>query len=176
MKKIGILSDTHGHLDDRILHHLQGCDEIWHIGDWGTIAVSDSIVKLGKKVRGVFGNIDGRELRLSYPEKLTFNCEGVKVSMVHIGGYPGRYSPGIRQLILEKKPGIFLSGHSHILKVMRDKNLDLLHINPGAAGHYGFHKIRTLILMEIDEGRPKNMQVVELGKRATGAIDPAEGL
>jgi len=164
MKKIGIISDTHGYIDERILYFLSDRDEIWHGGDWGTIEVSDKLSKTCP-VRGVYGNIDGQELRLTYPEVAKFTCEGLKILIVHIGGYPGHYSQLARKEIMDFKPDIFISGHSHITKVMRDKTYNLLHINPGAAGISGFHKVRTLILLEIDGKEIKNVRVVELGNR-----------
>ena len=164
MKKIGIISDTHGYLDDRIIHHLSDRDEIWHAGDWGNIEVSDKL-KAVTKVRGVYGNIDGKDLRLTYRESIKFPCEELTVVITHIGGYPGRYSPAIREKLKANPPDIFICGHSHILKVMRDPKLKLLHINPGAAGISGFHKVRTLVLMEVEGKEIKNLRVVELGKR-----------
>src|ERR1017187_3152704 len=164
MKKIGIISDTHGYLDDRILHFLSDRDEIWHAGDWGGIGVSDKLAALAT-VRGVYGNIDGREIRLTYPKVLRFACEGVDVLITHIGGYPGKYDHGIRAELQSRPPDLFICGHSHIVKVIRDPKLGLLHINPGAAGRSGFHFVRTLMLLEIEEKQIKNVRVVELGPR-----------
>jgi uncharacterized protein len=152
-------------MDDRIIHFLSDRDEIWHAGDWGTIEVSDKLAAIAP-VRGVYGNIDGREIRLTYPKDLRFNSEGLEVVMTHIGGYPGKYSPDIRKELQLNPPGLFICGHSHIMKVMRDPKLGLLHVNPGAAGISGFHKVRTLVLFEIDNGKMQNMKVVELGKKA----------
>jgi putative phosphoesterase len=166
MRKIGIISDTHGYMDDRIIHFLSGRDEIWHAGDWGGIEVSDSLAKVAP-LRGVYGNIDGREIRLSYPKDLVFKVEDVNVYITHIGGYPGRYSQDARKIISGEKPDLFICGHSHILKVMRDPKIGLLHINPGAAGRSGFHKVRTLVLLEIDGRNIQKVQVVELGRRTT---------
>ncbi len=163
--KIGLLSDTHSYLDDRILHHLSNCDEIWHAGDFGNLEVSDTLANL-KPLRGVYGNIDDQSIRLVHPKVNRFKAEGLEVLMTHIGGYPGRYHPDIRNEIQQNPPGLFITGHSHILKVMPDKKLGLLHLNPGATGKHGFHKVRTLILFEINGGKIENLQVVELGKRA----------
>ena len=163
--KIGLLSDTHSYLDDRILHHLSSCDEIWHAGDFGSLEVSDTLAGL-KPLRGVYGNIDGQTIRLIHPKVNRFTVEGLDVLMTHIGGYPGKYHPDIRNEIQQNPPGIFITGHSHILKVMPDKKLNLLHLNPGAAGKHGFHTMRTLMLFEINKGKIEKLQVVELGKRA----------
>jgi putative phosphoesterase len=163
--KIGLLSDTHSYLDDQILRHLQACDEIWHGGDFGTVAVSDTLAALAP-LRGVYGNIDDQQIRRIHPKVLRFTTAGLEVLMTHIGGYPGRYHPDIRPVIKAQPPQLFISGHSHILKIMPDKSIpNLLHINPGAAGRQGFHRIRTLVKFEIQEGRILNLQVVELGPK-----------
>ena len=164
MKKIGLLSDTHGYIDDRIMSHLSICDEIWHAGDFGTSEVLDQLKKLGP-VRGVFGNIDGMELRKSLPEELLFDLEELKVWIIHIGGYPPKYSRQIKDDLKRYNPGLFICGHSHILKVVFDKERNLLHINPGAAGHAGFHVIRTMVRFEINQGKIENLEVIELGRR-----------
>ncbi len=161
MTKIGLLSDTHGYMDSAILKHLESCDEIWHGGDFGTWEVAHQLQNL-KPLRGVYGNVDGQDLRTEFPEKLIFQCEAVKVCMIHIGGYPGRYSPGVRNVLIAEKPALFISGHSHILKIMFDEKLNLLHMNPGAAGIQGWHKIRTLIRFVIDGAEMKNCEVIEL--------------
>ena len=166
MKKIGIISDTHGYMDERILHFLSDRDEIWHAGDWGDIAMSDALRKICL-VRGVYGNIDGRDIRMTYNEKTKFICEGMTIFITHIGGYPGRYAPYIREELKRNPPDIFICGHSHITKIVRDPKLNLLHINPGAAGRSGFHKVRTLVLMELDNKQIKGIRVVELGSRTT---------
>ena len=163
--KIGLLSDTHSYLDNRILHHLSSCDEIWHAGDFGSLEVSDTLANL-KPLRGVYGNIDDQSIRLVHPKVNRFKVEGLEVLMTHIGGYPGKYHPDIRTEIQQHPPGLFITGHSHILKVMPDKKMNLLHLNPGAAGKHGFHHVRTMILFEINAGKIENLQVVELGKRA----------
>jgi len=165
LKKIGIISDTHGYLDERIIHHLKDRDEIWHAGDWGGIEVSDKLAAIAE-LKGVYGNIDGREIRLSYPKVLRFNCEGIHVLMTHIGGYPGKYAQDIRDEIKSNPPNLFICGHSHIVKIMRDPKSGLLHINPGAAGKSGFHKVRTLVLLDIEGSQIKNLRVVELGPKS----------
>ncbi len=163
--KIGLISDTHGYLDDKILGHLRGVDEIWHAGDFGSLEIIDELKKI-KPLRGVFGNIDGKEIRIEYPEDLIFEVEGCKVWMTHIGGYPPKYVPRVRKRIQEVSPLLFISGHSHFLKVMRDENFpNLLHVNPGATGHHGFHKIRTMVTMELKGGRIVSLNAIELGLR-----------
>ncbi|GAA3924843.1 metallophosphoesterase family protein [Hymenobacter algoricola] len=164
MKKIGLLSDTHSYLDERILHHLSGCDEIWHAGDFGTAEVAGQLAALAP-LRGVYGNIDGRDVRLTQPLVQRFEIEGLRVLMTHIGGYPGHYSPAARLLLAQEPPGLFISGHSHILKVMPDPRLPLLHLNPGAAGRHGFHRVRTLLRFAVAAGKVQQLQVVELGPK-----------
>ena len=164
MKKILLLSDTHGHLDSRILKYAQEADELWHAGDIGTTAVSDALQKF-KPLKAVFGNIDGGEVRKEFPLNNRFMCEEVDVWITHIGGYPGRYSPAVKEEIKQNPPNIFISGHSHILKVMNDKKLRLLHMNPGAAGKQGFHQMRTMLRFVIDGKEIKNLEVIQLGKR-----------
>jgi uncharacterized protein len=169
MLRIGLLSDTHGHLDDGIKTHLAPCDEIWHAGDIGPIAVTDTLAKW-KPLRAVHGNIDDAKVRLTYPEDLIFTVEGVKVLITHIGGYPGHYVARVRQLLMQERPKLFICGHSHILKVMSDPKLDLLHMNPGAAGVHGFHQMRTLLRFTVDKGSIRDLEAVELGKRGDGAL------
>lgn len=164
MTRILLLSDTHGYIDDRILEYTQQADEVWHAGDIGTISVTDQIQKI-KPLRAVYGNIDGTEIRKEFPLNNRFYCEGVDVWITHIGGYPGRYAPDIRSVIRQNPPKLFISGHSHILKVMNDKSLGLLHMNPGAAGKQGFHQMRTMLQFVIDGTNIKDLQVIELGKR-----------
>lgn len=164
MKKIGLLSDTHSYLDDRILHHLRGCDEIWHAGDFGTAEVAETLETVAP-LRGVYGNIDGPDVRRTQPLVQNFEVEGLRVLMTHIGGYPGHYSPAGRALVQQERPGLFISGHSHILKVMPDPRLGLLHLNPGAAGRHGFHKVRTLLRFEVAAGKVQQLQVIELGPK-----------
>ena len=164
--KIGLLSDTHGYLDDRILAHVQGCDEIWHAGDFGTAAVSERLAEVAP-VRGVYGNIDGPDVRSLHPKVNCFSCEGLNILMIHIGGYPGRYKPEVPALLKKQSPGLFICGHSHILKVMHDpKHGNLMHLNPGAAGKHGFHVVRTLLRFEVNAGKVQHLQAIELGKRA----------
>jgi putative phosphoesterase len=162
---IGLISDTHGYLDPKIYDYFNSCDEIWHAGDFGTIEVSDELEKF-KPLKGVYGNIDGTELRKVHPLIQCFEIEGLKVLMTHIGGYPGKYYPKIKELFNTEKPDIFICGHSHILKIMRDKNYNnMLFINPGAAGKEGFHKIKTMVRFNLDKGKISDMEVIELGKR-----------
>ncbi|QKJ30054.1 metallophosphoesterase family protein [Mucilaginibacter mali] len=163
MTKIGLLSDTHGYIDDNILRHFDNCDEIWHAGDFGTMEVADRLSAL-KPLRGVYGNIDGGDLRKTFPEHLRFMCEDVDVWMTHIGGYPGRYNPAIRNEIYTKPPKLFICGHSHILKVMFDEKIKCLHINPGAAGKQGWHKVRTLIKFCVSDEKIHTLEAVELLK------------
>lgn len=164
MKRIGLLSDTHGYIDQGIKKHFANCDEIWHAGDIGNVNVSDTL-SAWKPYRAVYGNIDGGKLRLMHPEDQLFELEGVKVLMTHIGGYPGRYVPRIRELILREKPKLYICGHSHILKVMYDKKHEVLHMNPGAAGISGFHQIKTMLRFVLDNGNIRDLEVIELGKR-----------
>ncbi|OQY04952.1 MAG: YfcE family phosphodiesterase [Bacteroidetes bacterium 4572_117] len=161
MKKIGLLSDTHSHIDDKILGFFKDVDEIWHVGDIGSWDVVDKLRAI-KPLKAVYGNIDGLEFRQEFEAALVFKCENVNVAMVHIGGYPGRYEKGIKQILKENKINLFISGHSHILKVIYDKKLDLLHINPGAAGKSGFHKVRTAIRFSIDKDKISNLEILEL--------------
>jgi putative phosphoesterase len=164
MTKIGLISDTHNFLDDAVFNYFDKCDEIWHAGDFGTAEIADKL-KAFKPLKGVYGNIDGPDIRYSFPEELVFNCEEVTIYMKHIGGYPNKYAPGVKQRIMETHAGLFISGHSHILKVMYDEKLKCLHINPGAAGKQGWHQVRTLIRFDIDAKNIKNCEVIELGKR-----------
>ena len=161
MTRIGILSDTHGMLDDRILEHFANCDEVWHAGDWGSMEIVNKL-RAFKPVRGVWGNIDSHDIRAIFPQHNRFMCEGVKVWLTHIGGYPGKYDPLVRPDIFMQPPKLFVCGHSHILKVQNDRALKLLHIYPGAAGKYGFHKVQTLIRFEIDGENIQNLEVIEL--------------
>ncbi len=164
MIKILLLSDTHSYIDDQILKFVKQADEIWHVGDIGDIKVTDTIKNL-KPLRAVYGNIDNTEIRSEFPLDNKFTIENVSVWMTHIGGYPNRYDVRIREEIKNKPPKLFISGHSHILKVQYDKNLNLLHINPGAAGKHGHHQIRTMIRFVIDKSEIKNLEIIELEKR-----------
>lgn len=164
MKRIGLISDTHSALDETVFDYFEECDEIWHAGDIGHPSVADRLAAF-RPLRAVYGNIDEPSLRHRFPEDLRFELEGVSVFMTHIGGYPGRYSQRVRELLRAQPPGLFICGHSHILKVMPDKKLGLLHINPGAAGYQGFHKVRTIVRFSLEAGRVSELQVVELGPR-----------
>lgn len=164
MKKILLLSDTHSHIDDRILAYASEADEVWHAGDIGDLKVTDDLKKVAP-LSAVFGNIDDAEVRKEFPLNQRFLCEKVDVWITHIGGYPGKYSPAIREEIRKNPPKLFISGHSHILKVMNDKSLNLLHMNPGAAGIYGFHKMRTMLRFKIDGDKIFDLEVIELGAR-----------
>jgi putative phosphoesterase len=165
MTRIGLLSDTHGWLDDAVFTHFDGCDEVWHGGDFGSEAVADALSAF-RPLRGVYGNIDGAGLRARFPLRQSWACEGVTVFMTHIGGYPGRYSPGVAAAIGDATAGLFISGHSHILKVIYDDRLRCLHMNPGAAGRQGWHQVRTLLRFTIDGSDIRDCSVVELGRRS----------
>jgi len=165
MKEIALISDTHTYFGEDVNKYLSKCDEIWHAGDIGDLETLDKYRSI-KKVRAVYGNIDGHEVRSDSPEHLFFTLESVKVVMIHIGGYPNRYTPKARNLIHKYRPDIFISGHSHILKIIGDPKYNLLHMNPGSCGKKGFHAIRTLILFNLDKGKIENVRVVELGQRA----------
>jgi uncharacterized protein len=164
MTRIGLISDTHGYLDDAVFKHFEGCDEIWHAGDFGNIALANKLTAF-KPLKGVYGNIDGQDIRTVYPEKLRWTCEGVTVFMTHIGGYPPNYNPAVKKELIAHPAQLFICGHSHILKVMFDDKLQCLHMNPGAAGMQGWHKVRTLIRFVIDGSNMKDCKVIELGKR-----------
>ena len=164
MKKILLLSDTHGFIDEQILKFVKQADEVWHAGDIGNLLVTDTIKKL-KPLRAVYGNIDGNDARVEFPLDAKFTLEDVSVWMTHIGGYPNRYNQRIREEIKKTPPKIFIAGHSHILKVQFDKKLDLLHLNPGAAGNHGFHKIRTMLRFKLDVGDIKDLEIIELATR-----------
>lgn len=164
MTKILLLSDTHSYIDDRILKYASEADEIWHAGDVGEIKVADELQAI-KPLRAVYGNIDNAEVRGEFPLNRIFSVDGVKVVMTHIGGYPGRYNARVKELLINEKPKLYICGHSHILKVMHDKKLNLLHMNPGAAGIHGFHQVRTMLRFTLDNGKIDNLEVIELGKR-----------
>ena len=164
MKKILLLSDTHSDIDDTILKYVKLADEVWHAGDIGDLKVTDTIKKL-KPLRAVFGNIDNHEARLEFPLNNRFLCEGVSVLITHIGGYPGKYSPAIREEITQNPTKLFICGHSHILKVMFDKILNCLHMNPGAAGISGFHQKRTMLRFEIDGDKIQSLEIIEIGDK-----------
>lgn len=167
MKRIGLLSDTHSDLDESIFQYFAECDEVWHAGDIGSLQVTDRLEAF-KPLRAVHGNIDNAAIRVTYPEDLRFDCEGMDVWITHIGGYPGRYSKRVSDVLKVNPPDLFICGHSHILKIMPDKKYNLLHINPGACGTHGFHLVKTIVRFTIDAGKIRDVEVVELGKR--GAI------
>jgi putative phosphoesterase len=160
MTKVGLISDTHGYLDPAVFKHFANCDEIWHAGDIGDADLVDKL-RAFKPLRIIYGNIDGSQIRSFVPAELVFECEGLKVAMTHIGGYPGKYTFDARRLISENHPAMFICGHSHILKIMYDKQNNLLHINPGAAGNHGWHKVKTLVRFSISEGKVSDLEVVE---------------
>lgn len=162
--KTGLISDTHSYLDPLIAENLTLVDEIWHAGDIGNMTTFETLEKINP-VRAVYGNIDGHELRAFLPSFQLFEIEGLKIFMTHIGGYPGKYAKNVRLILEKNKVDIFISGHSHILKIMPDKELNLLHINPGSAGNYGFHKVKTMVVFELNSGKIENLKVIECGKR-----------
>ncbi len=162
--RILLLSDTHGYMGDDILSFVESVDEVWHAGDIGEGDVIEQMEQI-KPVRSVYGNIDQAAIRDKSPLNQIFELEVLKVFMTHIGGYPGRYNARVRQLIQTEHPKIYICGHSHILKVVPDNKYQLLHLNPGACGHHGFHKVRTMLRFDITRGEIKNMEVIELGKR-----------
>jgi putative phosphoesterase len=163
MKTIGLLSDTHHYWDEKLRNFFRDTDEIWHAGDIGSLAVADEMAAF-KPLRAVYGNIDGADVRNVYPAMQRFTVENVDTLMTHIGGYPGRYEPAVLRELMKKPPQLFISGHSHILKVMHDKKFDILHINPGAAGIYGFHALRTAVRFTLDNGNISGVEVAEWKK------------
>ncbi len=165
MKKILLISDTHSYLDPKLQKYINDADEVWHAGDIGNIDVCNQIEKC-KPLKAVFGNIDSSEATTKYPENLIFNCENIKVLITHIGGYPGKYPAKIKKLIKEHQPKLFICGHSHILKIMFDKENNLLHVNPGACGSHGFHVIKTAVRFEIEKEEIQNLAIIELGNRS----------
>jgi len=164
MTKILLLSDTHGYLDKAMLKYIKQADQVWHAGDIGSLNIVSEIEKI-KPFKAVYGNIDDQKIRAIFPLINRFKCESVDVFITHIGGYPGRYEKSIKPLLIKNPPQLFITGHSHILKVMYDKTLNFLHINPGAAGIYGFHKVRTMVRFEINVQKIENMEVIELRHR-----------
>ncbi len=177
MTRIGLISDTHGYLDEAVFDHFKDCDEVWHAGDFGNEVIPGLTSRLinsgsvhgqtGRQtmLRGVYGNIDGQDIRSRFPEQLVFMCEEVKVMMRHIGGYPPKYNPETKKELLINKPQLFISGHSHILKIMYDDKLNCLHMNPGAAGKQGWQQVRTIVRFAIDGKEITDCEVIELGKR-----------
>lgn len=163
MTKVGILSDTHGYWDERYASHFADCDEIWHAGDVGDYTIIERLSEICP-VRAVSGNVDHGMVKRRCPELLIFEVEGMKVLLTHIGGYPGKWSPGMKRLLRDENINLMVDGHSHILKIIYDKELDLLHINPGAAGQQGWHKVRTLVKVDLNQGVPSNCQIIELAK------------
>lgn len=164
MKRIGLLSDTHHFLDEQVFTYFEPCDEIWHAGDFGTIEIAERLQAF-RPLTGVYGNIDGRDVRSVYPEQKRWRCEEVEVLMIHIGGYPGRYAPGVKKLLTDHPARLFISGHSHIPRVQNDPALGCLHMNPGAAGKQGWHKVRTILRFAIDGAVIKDCELIELGKK-----------
>lgn len=162
--KIGLISDTHSYLDQAVFQYFEHCDEIWHAGDFGSMDVIEKLQQF-KPLKGVYGNIDQKDIRLQFPEHLRFNCENMDVWMTHIGGYPGKYSPLVKPEIMLNPPKLFICGHSHILKVQYDPKLGLLHLNPGAAGKQGWHTVRTLMRFDIHGDKIENLEVIELAGR-----------
>lgn len=161
MKRIGLLSDTHGYWDERYLKYFEECDEIWHAGDIGSKDVLDRLMKF-RTFRGVYGNIDGQDIRKILPEINRFELEGADIMIKHIGGYPGKYDPQVKKILNSATPNLLICGHSHILKVKYDKDYELLHINPGAAGKYGFHTVRTLVRFNIDNCKFSDLEIIEM--------------
>ena len=165
MKKILIISDTHNHLDEKLLKYIEQADEVWHGGDIGSYDLCKQIEKI-KPLKAVWGNIDGTDLRKTYDEHLVFNCEGVKVYITHIAGAVGKYNEKVREMILKEKPNLLICGHSHICKILFDQRYNLIYLNPGACGVHGFHKVKTVVRLEIEGQELKNLDVIELGNRA----------
>jgi putative phosphoesterase len=162
--RIGLISDTHGYLDEAVFRHFEQCDEIWHAGDFGMVSIAESLAAF-RPLKAVYGNIDGHDVRSSIPETLAWHCEGVKVLMTHIGGYPPAYNKNAKALLDVHKPQLFICGHSHILKIMYDDNRNCLHMNPGAAGRQGWHAVRTLIRFTISGTDIRDCEVIELGAK-----------
>ncbi len=168
MKRIGLISDTHSFLDPLVFEYFEDCDEIWHAGDFGTIDVAEQLAEF-KSFRGVYGNIDDSEIRAAHPEHQRFDCEDLDVWITHIGGYPGRYDRRVAKKIRANPPGLFICGHSHILRAMKDG--DMVHLNPGAAGHHGFHLERTMMRFEVHGRKIEELEVIELGRRGQKSQD-----
>ena len=162
--RIGLISDTHSFLGNDVVAHLQNVDQIWHAGDIGNPRLIDQLEAI-KPLKAVYGNIDDKRVRITFPLNQVFDCNGVKVLMTHIGGYPGKYTKRVKQLLLEHQPDLYICGHSHVCKVLKDKALNVIHMNPGACGHEGFHQFRTMLLFECNEGKVENLKLVELGRR-----------
>ncbi len=171
MKKIGLISDTHGFLDENIFRHFDSCDEIWHAGDFGDMAIANKLSDF-KPLLGVYGNIDGNEIRSQFPVNLKWACESLEVYMTHIGGYPPHYNPAVKKELLAIAPQLFICGHSHILRIIFDDKISCLHMNPGAAGNHGWHQVRTVVRFMVDGKEIRNCEVIELGKRGQTAPQP----
>lgn len=168
MLRIGLISDTHSHVDAKLTQHFSDCNEIWHAGDFGNIDVVKNLEKIKPLTRGVYGNIDGADIRILFPEHLVFEVEGLKIYITHIGGYPGKYVARAKDIIKKEKPDIFICGHSHILRVMRDSDFNnMIVMNPGAAGKEGFHRVKTLLKFELNNGKIENLKAIELGLRGS---------
>lgn len=165
MKNILLISDTHSHLDEALIKHINVADEVWHAGDIGNVTLTDAIKKI-KPLKAVYGNIDDHELRKEFPKNLIFNCEDVKVFITHICGQPTNYLKEVKDILIAEKPKLFICGHSHILKVMYQKQYDVLHMNPGACGVHGFHQVKTVLRFVIDKDQIKDLAIIELGNRA----------
>lgn len=165
MIRVGLLSDTHGFIDDTIIQHFSQCEEVWHAGDIGSMTVADELEKIGP-LRAVYGNIDDRAMQIRFPEDQRFPCEDLNIWITHIGGTPPRYNPRVKKMLRENPPDVFICGHSHMLKIGRDPALqNMVFINPGAAGHHGFHHIRTMVRFTVEGKAINNLEVIELGKR-----------
>jgi putative phosphoesterase len=164
MINVAVLSDTHGYMCERTIEIIQSCDEVWHAGDIGSLDILDQLEQSNKKLRIVYGNIDGAIIKLRVPKIQRFTTGGLDVMITHVGGYPGKYEPEVSAILRTNPPGLLVCGHSHILKVMNDKHYKLLYMNPGAAGKYGFHLKRTLLLFSIDQGMCKNLRIIEWDK------------
>ncbi len=164
MRRIGLLSDTHGYIEPKAFQFFENCHEIWHAGDFGNIETADELARY-KPLKGVWGNIDDHKIRACYQKHLKFRCEEVKVWITHIGGYPGRYEKNIKPGLIDEAPNLFICGHSHILKVMYDPKFNLLYMNPGAAGNHGFHHVKTLLRFEVDGSNIKNLEIMEIPRR-----------
>ena len=169
MKHIILLSDSHGSLDERFFGYFEKADEIWHAGDIGDLTITDKLKEFSK-LRAVWGNIDNQKIRSEFKKEIYFKCEDVKVMMTHIGGYPDKYNKRILPMIKKNKPNLFISGHSHILKVMYDKKNKLLHMNPGAIGNFGIHKVKTILSFKINNDEIKDLNVIEFTKNLTNPI------
>jgi uncharacterized protein len=172
--RIGLLSDTHGFFDEAIASYFEQCDELWHAGDIGSVEVLESLLA-SKPTRAIYGNVDGADVRLRVPQDMEWECEGVRVYMTHIGGYPGNYDRLAVKEITSRRPGLFICGHSHIARVMRDVDRKLLHMNPGACGHNGWHKIRTILRFTIESGKIGSVECIELGPRGIGRVSRTGG-